>query len=90
LKQLGALAKRTWPLLILLWVASMIGYSLRFGYQAEWTFRALGVALFFWGLPVLAIGITAAVRKREGSVRRVWIAGIILFALATFGQFNTQ
>jgi hypothetical protein len=32
----------------------------------------------------------AAVRKQEASARRVWIAGIILFALATFGQFRGQ
>jgi hypothetical protein len=29
-------------------------------------------------------------RKQEGSVRRVWIAGIILFALSTAGQFVGQ
>jgi hypothetical protein len=90
MKQLGTLAKRTWPLYVLLWVASLIAYSLRFGYQVEWIGRALGAALFFWGLPVLAIGIMAAVRKREGSVRRTWIASIIPFALATFGQFSGQ
>jgi len=88
MKQLGTLAKRTWPLLVLLWIASLIASSLRFGFQTEWIVRALGMALFFWGLPVLAIGITAALRKREGSVRGVWIAVVILFALATFGQFS--
>jgi hypothetical protein len=84
------LAKRTWPLYVLLWAASLSAYSLRFGYQAEWIGRALGAALLFWGLPVLVIGITAGVYKREGSVRTAWIAGIILFALATFRQFRGQ
>jgi hypothetical protein len=90
MKQLGSLAKRTWPLLILLWVGSLIAYSLRSGFQVGWTGRALGAALFFWGLPVLVIGIIAAVRKQDGSVRNVWIAGIILFALGTLGQFSGQ
>jgi hypothetical protein len=90
MKQLGALAKRTWPLFVLLWAASLTAYSLRFGFHAEWIGRALGAALLFWGLPVLAIGIAAAMRKGEGSVRRVWIASIILFALATFQQFRGQ
>jgi hypothetical protein len=90
MQQLGTLAKRTWPLLVLLWVATLIAYSLHSGFQVGWTARALGAALFVWGLPVLVIGIMAALRKQEGSVRRVWIAGIILFALATFGQFSGQ
>jgi hypothetical protein len=46
--------------------------------------------LKIWGLPVLVIGIVAALRKREGSVRATWIASLILFALATFGQFRGQ
>jgi hypothetical protein len=41
-------------------------------------------------LPALAIGMAAALRKRAGLVRGVWIAGITLFALATFGQFSSQ